>query len=114
MVESEISNLVVVGSNPIARSLYLFGDRLMVGRKPLKLLIGVRVPIPERMENKPKFSKTYLGFKCPDCRKKVDVYKLLDGMVVSRHFRPKADGFCRRSLEPVYLNDIFRGSKTSE
>ena len=27
---------------------YLFGDRLMVGRQVLILLIGVRIPVPEQ------------------------------------------------------------------
>ena len=50
------------------------GDRLMVGQQPLKLYVGVRVPIPEPKPYR-LFAKHILMYKCLFCVLVKDEYK---------------------------------------
>jgi hypothetical protein len=58
---------------------------------------------PSTMSN---FSNSYIKYKCKECARKVDLIKMNEVPVMSRHFHPNRDGFCHASLDQVDLKEL--------
>jgi len=53
-----------------------------------------------------KFTSAYLRYKCNECNRKVDLVKMDDVLVMSRHFHPSKSGFCQASLDQVNVKEL--------